>query len=496
MRRGYFSIMPKKIVISNFNNTGVIVCNKKIQEIFSINSNYQVNDIYLGSIHQIFSSINAAFVHLDNNKKSGFIHLNDLKYLKKNHRFNQIQDILFVNQLLLVQVIKEPTLNKGPRLTANINLFGRYLILMPFCNTVSISRKIYDENERSYLYALAVLLKPSRMGLLVRSSASGMNEEVLVEDLRLLKKQWCFIQKLAITNKSPCLLYKDEDLVKKIIRDLYNKSIDFILTDSSKILNRARYYLMKWGCLELNSSNKTLKLLKQSDTVLDKFHIKTTIINALKPKVSLSMGGYLFIEAYEAFTIIDVNSGSFNRANNSRETVLKTNCYAATEIGYQMKIRNINGIIIVDFIDMESYRDQLQLLEHFARVLSSDNAKPQIIQISQLGLVELTRRRREQSLLEVFYHPDKYGSFFNLNHAPFYDRKKMFNNDLLYQNINRLFFGTCLVNRIYFYDPLSDYRNKWILTDSKSFNLPRLNGLFIVPSLLYSRIMNFILQKQ
>jgi len=488
--------MPKKIVISNFNNTGVIIYNKKIQEIFSINSNYQVNDIYLGSIHQIFSSINAAFVNLDSSKKSGFIHFNDLKYLKKNYRLHQIQDILSVNQLLLVQVIKEPTLNKGPRLTANINLFGRYLVLMPFCNTIIISRKIYDENERSYLYALAVLLKPSTMGLLIRSSAMGVTEDVLVEDLRTLKKQWFFIQKLAIVNKFPSLLYKDEDLVKKIIRDLYNKNFDFILTDSLKILNRARYYLSKWRCTEVNHNKKTLKLLQQSDSILNKFHIKSAIINALKPKVSLSMGGYLFIEAYEAFTIIDVNSGSFNQANNSREMVLRTNCYAATEIAYQMKIRNINGIIIVDFIDMESYRDQLQLLEHFARVLSMDNAKPQIIQMSQLGLVELTRKRKEQSLFEVFYHRNEDSTVFNPNHLALNNQENITENDLLYKNINQLFFGTYVTDTICFYYSLSECENEFSFFNSKGLNFARLNRLFIVPSLLYSQIMDSIVQNR
>lgn len=434
--------MPKKIVISNFKNTAAIVYKNKIQEIFSINSNYQVNDIYLGSINKIFSSINAAFVNLGNINQSGFIHINDLKYLKKNYKLNQIGEIISLNQLLLVQVIKEPTLNKGPRLTTNINLFGRYLVLMPFCNTVNISRKIYDHNERLYLHALAVLLKPSTMGLIVRSSAIGVNEEVLIEDLHLLKKQWSFIQRLAIFNTFPCLLYKDEDLAKKMIRDLYTKKTHAIFTDSSKILNRVRYYLNRWHCISPNCRTG-LKLLKQKESILDKFHISTTLINALKPKVSLSIGGYLFIESYEALTIIDVNSGSFNQANNSKETILRTNCYAATEIAYQMKLRNINGIIIIDFIDMESYKDQIQLLEHFARVLSLDNAKPQIIQMSKLGLVELTRKRRQQSLFELFYH--QHSSSFLLNS----EYTVVANEQIIHKNINRLFFGAFFYNLIY-----------------------------------------------
>lgn len=482
--------MPKKIVISHFNNTAAVLYNKKIQEIFSINSNYQVNDIYLGSIHKIFVSINAAFVSLGSNKKSGFIHINDIKCLKKKHNFTQITDILSVNQLVLVQVIKEPTLNKGPRLTANISLFGRYLVLMPFCNTINVSRKIYDQNERSYLHALAILLKPATMGLLVRSSASGVNEAVLVEDLRLLKQQWYFIQKLAIVSSFPCLLYKDEDLVKKIIRDLYDNSIYAIIADSSKILNRVRYYLNKWRCISPNS-NIALKLSKQSESVLDRFCVSATIVSALNPKVSLSIGGYLFIETYEAFTIIDVNSGSFNQSDNSRETVLRTNCYAATEIAYQMKVRNINGIIIVDFIDMESHRDQLQLLEHFARVLSIDNARPQIIQMSKLGLVELTRRRREQSLFELFHHQYVNISALSFDDSLVSSKQLVKNNDLVYKNINQLFFGTFFHEVLYIYESLIYDRNCLNLINFTQVDSFDLRYIFVVPLTLYSQVINY-----
>lgn len=485
--------MPKKIVISSVNNIAAVLFNNRIQEFCSIKSSYQVNDIYLGSIHKIFSSINAAFVNLGSNKKSGFIHINDIKYLKKSYKFTQIADILSINQLVLVQVIKEPTLNKGPRLTANINLFGRYLVLMPFCNTIYISRKIYDHNERSYLQALALLLKPATMGLLIRSSASGVKEAVLVEDLRLLKQQWDFIQKLALNCSSPHLLYKDEDLVKKIIRDSYNNSVREIFTDSLNILKRVRYYLYKWRCV-FPKSRQNLKLLKQSDSVLDNFQIVKTIVNALKPKVALSIGGYLFIETYEAFTIIDVNSGSFNQANNSKETVLRTNCYAATEIAYQMRIRNINGIIIIDFIDMESYRDQLQLLEHFARVLSIDHAKPQIIQMSKLGLVELTRRRREQSLFELFYLQYENVSVFNLNDVSFKNQHGIINNDLIYKNVNYLFFGTFFNKAIYTYKVVTYNRNQLEFILLKKAHLSDLGYIFIAPLSLYSQVINFILQ--
>ena len=485
--------MLKKIVISHFNNIAAVLQNSKIQEIISINNGYQVNDIYLGSVHKIFTSINAAFVDLGNNKKSGFIHINDVRCLKKNHNFSHITDILSLNQLILVQILKEPTLHKGPRLTANLNLFGRYLVLMPFCNTINVSRKIYDQNERSYLQALAILLKPAMMGLLIRSSASGVSEEILIEDLRILKQKWSFIQRLAIFRSVPTLLYKDQDLVKRVIRDFYDNSIQTIITDSSNTLNQIRYYLNKWRCV-LPGSNIKLQLFKQSESLLDKFHIKSTILSSLKPKVNLSIGGYLFIETYEAFTIIDVNSGSFNRTDNSRETVLRTNCYAATEIAYQLKVRNLNGVIIIDFIDMESYRDQLQLLEHFSRVLRFDNAKPQIIQLSKLGLVELTRRRRGQSLFELFY------SKYNQNSSVDYDlllypkQNDIQDNNLIYQNINTLFFNVCFSRTVSISNNIIYSKDALKIFYIDQLGCLPLHYIFIVPVMLYSRVLDISFQ--
>ena len=482
--------MLKKIVISHFNNIAAVLQNSKIQEIISINNGYQVNDIYLGSVHKIFTSINAAFVDLGNNKKSGFIHINDIKCLKKNHDFSHITDILSLNQFILVQILKEPTLHKGPRLTANLNLFGRYLVLMPFCNTINISSKIYDQNERSYLQALAILLKPAMMGLLIRSSASGVSEEILIEDLRILKQKWYFIQKLAIFKSIPGLLYKDQDLVKKVIRDFYDNDVEAIITDSSDTMNQIRYYLNKWRCIS-PSSNVKLQVFKQSESFLDKFCIKSTILNSLKPKVNLSIGGYLFIETYEALTIIDVNSGSFNRTDNSRETVLRTNCYAATEIAYQLKVRNLNGVIIIDFIDMESYRDQLQLLEHFTRVLMFDDAKPQIIQLSKLGLVELTRRRRGQSLFELFHH--KYSSF-DCNFLLYSKQNYIQDNSLIYRNINTLFFNVCFSKTICVLKEVLYIKDSLRMIYVNQLDVLRLHYIFIVPLMLYSQVLDVSFQ--
>lgn len=481
--------MLKKIVISRFNNTAAVLQNSKIQDIATINHAYQVNDIYLGSIYKIFTSINAAFVHLGNSKKSGFMHINDARCLKKDQNAVHISDILSVNQAVLVQIVKEPTLNKGPRLTANINLFGRYLVLMPFSNAVSVSTKIYDKNERSYLYALAVLLKPATMGILIRSSASGINEEILLEDLRLLKQQWYFIQKLAVKNLFPCLLYKDEDLVKKIVRDFYTDDIGLIVSDSLNSLGQIRYYLNRWRCLS-SSNYLRLQLFRRPESILSKFQISSGILSALNPKVNLAIGGYLFVESYEALTIIDVNSGSFNQAANSSENVLQVNCYAATEIAYQLRLRNINGVIIVDFIDMESHKDQLQLLEHFARVLSIDGANPQIIQLSKLGLVELTRRRRSQSLFELFYCSHESYSAVDGAFPAFNSQDLAMSHDLANRRINALFFGVFYYAAIYISTRLTYSGNCLQIVNLQKIDTAHFSHSLITPFMLYSQVVN------
>jgi ribonuclease E len=391
----------KKIVISRANNIAAIVQHNKIQEFIIINKTYQVNDIYLGKIQKIFTSINAAFISINKHAKSGFIHVNDIKYNRQSHPIHNILESITINQILLVQILKEPTQNKGPRLTTNIHLAGQYLILMPYNNTICIANNIYDENERSYLRAIGTLIKPTMMGILFKESSNGIEDEKLIEDLKILKRQWCFILKAAISQKSPSLIYKDGDIIQKIVREFHEKHIAKIILDSKEGLKKLNFYLRRNK--QINRFNiPSIQLYTKQECILNKFNINQTIEQSLKTKIELITGAYIFIESYEALTIIDVNSGSFNKSNNMKETILKTNCLAASEIAYQLKIRNINGVIIVDFIDMKNYKDQLKLLEHFNKVLKTDHARPNIIQLSELGLVELTRRRREKSLFEIF----------------------------------------------------------------------------------------------
>jgi ribonuclease E len=261
---------------------------------------------------------------------------------------------------------------------------------------VSISRRINGENERNRLRALAVLIKPPGAGLLVRTEAEGISEELLIDDLEALLRQWEAIQQAAETANPPVLLNRDEDFIHRVLRDFFSAEVVRIVLDSSEGVGRVNAYL------GADQSNVLVEAHNEPTEILDHYRVSTAIRDALKPRVELPSGGYVIIEPTEALTVIDVNSGSFTRSANARETVLWTNCEAALEIARQLKLRNIGGVIVVDFIDMESRRDQLQLLEHFTQSLRDDSARPQIAQLTELGLVELTRKRQGQNIYELF----------------------------------------------------------------------------------------------
>ena len=395
--------MIKKIIISQLNNIAAIIHNSKIQELIINKETYQIYDIYIGIVQKIFTSINAAFIKLNYNEKSGFIHISDTKYLynSKYYNFNNIAEVLSTQQKILVQIIKEPSITKGPRLTTNIHLSGQYVILMPLNNTICIGHNIYDENERSFLRALGILVKPFSMGILFKETSVGIEERILINDIHNLERRWNFIEKSAIEASGARLLYSDNNIVQRILRDHFNTSITLIITDSKNSIQQIHENLI-YHNIKTDKTRLSIQLYKHRLCILEKFGITSTIFTMLKPKVEMASGVYLIIESSEALTTIDVNSGSFNNDKNNHDSMLQTNCLAATEIGYQIKIRNLNGIIIIDFIDMKSHQDQLILLEHLNKILLYDNAKPEIIQLSELGLVELTRRRRGQSMTEIF----------------------------------------------------------------------------------------------
>ena len=388
--------MPQQIVIAEQLRIAAVLTDECVDELIVAQGRYQIGDVYLGTVENVLPGIDAAFVNIGESEKNGFIHVTDLGPLRLKKGAAGITELLEPRQKVLVQVMKEPTGTKGPRLTGNLALPGRYLVLQPSGQGVNISRRIGSEGERNRLRALGVLVKPPGAGLLIRTEADGISEELLIDDLESLLRQWEAIQKAAETASPPVLLNRDEDFIHRILRDHTGLDLDRVVVESPAAVERVRSFLGDEG------SHVVVEAHPEPSELLEHYKVNGAIRDALKPRVDLPSGGYVIIEPTEALTVIDVNSGSFTRSANARETVLWTNCEAAIEIARQLRLRNIGGVIIVDFIDMDSRRDQLQLLEHFTGAIRDDAARPQIAQLTELGLVELTRKRQGQNIYELF----------------------------------------------------------------------------------------------
>lgn len=396
--------MPRQIVIAEQHRIAAVFAEDQVQELIIASGTHQVGDIYVGVIENVLPSIDAAFVNIGSGERNGFIHVSDLGPLRLKRNQAPISELVLPQQKVLVQVMKEPTGNKGPRLTGDLALPGRYLVLRPYGKGVYLSRRIEDREERNRLKSLAILIKPPQMGLLVRTEAEGVAEEAMIDDLEQLKKLWEEIQQQYQAARGPGLLRRDEDFIQRVLRDVYSDDVNRIVTDSVAGAKRVRSYLQGWNKGKM-PPGVVVEVHREPTPILEYFRVNAVIRQALRPRVDLPSGGYIVIEPTEALTVIDVNSGSFTQSATSRETVLWTNCEAATEIARQLRLRNIAGVIVVDFIDMDSRRDQLLVLEHFNKALAHDKARPQVVQLSELGLVELTRKRQGQSLYEIFGYP-------------------------------------------------------------------------------------------
>ena len=388
--------MSQQIVIAEQLRIAAVLSDERVDELIVAQGRYQIGDVYLGTVENVLPGIDAAFVNIGESEKNGFIHVTDLGPLRLRKGSAGITELLEPRQKVLVQVMKEPTGTKGPRLTGNLALPGRYLVLQPHGLGVNISRRISAEAERNRLRALGVLIKPPGAGLLIRTEAEGISEELLIDDLEALLRQWEAIQQAAETAVPPVLLNRDEDFIHRILRDHMGPDLARVVVDDPAAVSRVGSFLGS------EHGNVVVESHDESTELLEHYKINAAIRDALRPRVDLPSGGYVIIEPTEALTVIDVNSGSFTRSANARETVLWTNVEAAIEIARQLKLRNIGGVIIIDFIDMDSRRDQLQLLEHFTTATRDDSARPQIAQLTELGLVELTRKRQGQNIYELF----------------------------------------------------------------------------------------------
>ena len=380
-----------KIVIAERDNIAAVMENGKVAEFFVHRGEIILGDVFLAQVENILPSIEAAFVNVGSDKM-GFLHAQDVTGK------GALQDKLKPKQKIVVQVVKEPTGHKGPRVTTEISLPGRFLVLMPNEVGVNVSKKITSAKERARLKSVVNLLKPVGVGVIVRTEAEGQTEAEIQEDLEILLEKWNNIVTSAESLEPPSLLYRDQDLLYRVIRECCNEDTQEIIVDTGFALNRVQNILQSWHM----SKNINVTLYKGSEPLLVAMDIHKEIKAALSMKVNLPSGGYLFIQTTEALTVIDVNSGKFTNSATQDETILKTNIEAVHEIARQLKLRNIGGMIIIDFIDMTNRVDKLTMMEELELAMESDKAKPQVGQLSDLGLVEMTRHRQGQAISEIF----------------------------------------------------------------------------------------------
>ena len=381
----------KRIIIAERDNIAAVLENGKVTDFFIHRGEVLLGDVYLATVDNILPSIDAAFVNVGTDRM-GFLHAQDV--MGKG----TLKEKLTPKQKLIVQVVKEPTGHKGPRVTTEISLPGRFLVLMPYEPGVSVSKKIENSKERARLKAIMNLIKPVGVGVIIRTEAEGQSEADIQEDLEILLEKWNNIITSAETLNPPNLVYRDQDLLYRVIREACTEDVKEIVVDTAFALSRVQNILQNWHM----NKNVDVTLYKGTEPLLVAYDIHKEIKAALNIKVNMPSGGYLFIQQTEALTVIDVNSGKFTSSSTQDETILKTNIEAVHEIARQLRLRNIGGMVIVDFIDMMSRADKLAMMEELEIALEPDKAKPQVGQLSDLGLVELTRHRQGQSLSEIF----------------------------------------------------------------------------------------------
>ncbi|MBR6162737.1 Rne/Rng family ribonuclease [bacterium] len=383
--------MSKAIIVAERDNIAAVMEDGKISEFFVHRGEILLNDVYLATVDNVLPSIDAAFINVGSDKM-GFLHANDA--IGKG----SLKDKLSPKQKIIVQVIKEPTGHKGPKVTTALSLPGRFLVLMPSEPGINVSRKIVSNKERARLKSIISLIKPVGLGVIVRTEAEGQSDADIQEDMEILLEKWNSIITAAETRQAPSLLYRDQDLLYRVMREACDEEVEEIVLDTPYGMHRAQQILQNWNM----NKNIAVNVYKGTEPLLVAAGVVKEIKNALHTKVNLPSGGYLFIQTTEALTVVDVNSGKFISSATQDETILKTNLEAVHEIARQLRLRNIGGMIIIDFIDMMNRNDKLAIMEEMELALEKDKAKPQVGQLSDLGLVELTRHRQGQSLAEIF----------------------------------------------------------------------------------------------
>jgi ribonuclease G len=383
--------------------------NGMLQEVRIERSSHQgiVGNIYKGKVCRVLPGMEAAFIDIGL-EKSAFLHASDLTtkfhgIVNEGEDTPSITHLLQEGKYLLVQVIKDPLGSKGARLTTYVTIPSRYLVLMPDDESIGVSGKIEGSEERERLKDLVDGIRQEsgdKFGYIIRTAAEGMSEDALRADMMFLRKQWMKVSELSDVSK-PCIVYSDLPIVQRVLRDMVGEELERIRIDSreteTNVMKFCETYIPELaGCIEHYPGERP---------IFDLYGVEDEIHRALERKVQLKSGGYLIIDQTEAMTTIDVNTGGFVGTRNLEETIFKTNLEAAHAIARQLRLRNLGGIIILDFIDMEQKSHKQQVLAALEKGLSRDYAKTYVSAVSQLGLVEMTRKRTRESLEHILCEP-------------------------------------------------------------------------------------------
>lgn len=381
-----------------------------------------VGDIYIASVHKVMSGIRAAFIDVGM-QKDAFLHFSDAgdhlgsyvkmlngdssisKHASKDlDNFDKLSNndkqilagkILSSGQRLLVQIVKEPIGSKGPRVSTDITIAGRFLVLIPMGEYIAVSKKISYHKERRRLKSIVGSMLPDGFGVIVRTVAKGQDKQSLEDDMRNVLKKWERILNKLESSKPPTLLYKDLDMTESLVRDLFAKNYDRVLIDDYQLYKSVKSYVSQIA----PKMTPNVQLFKGKEHIFDHTKISEDVNSIFSPRVRMPSGGYLIFEQTEAMYVVDVNSGPYAAKQKQEDNSLKTNLEAAREIAKQLRLRDIGGIIVVDFIDQRDDKNRKKIYDELKKEFKKDQAKTNVIGMSDFGLVQITRQRIRPSVV-------------------------------------------------------------------------------------------------
>lgn len=361
-----------------------------------------LGNIYLGKVQNVLPGMEAAFVDIGT-PKNAVLYQNDIQYDPEDiegesTKRPRIEDVLKADQTVICQVIKNPIAHKGARLTQEVSLPGRFVVLLPNSSVYGISKRL-PEAERARLRSIMSGAKPAQHGVIVRTAAENVPAKAIAKDVKKLAEQWEKIEALSKKSKAPALIHREPEDALRIIREEFTQDFRGVVIDNRKLFNEVRNYVASFNPALADRVRyydpKTATL-----PLLERHHVYEQVRKGLSRKVWLPSGGSLYIEPTEAMTVIDVNTGKNVSGSNLEETVVRNNLEAAAEVAFQLRLRDIGGIIVIDFVDMEYPKNRRKVMDALKSELARDKTRSQVLEISGLGLVEMTRKRNGEGLVE------------------------------------------------------------------------------------------------